>query len=297
MIKNRSVRNTKATIVDINRDIKLPDLNMKKKNKNDYYRFLLSSNRGERGMMSNTNIDKINNDVFIPRSILKKSNFPGSIKEQRLEAAAEEFFEYQLAMNQMKKEIGDEEEYLGKYEVIFGQHLDITNPLLSPKVKTLLNEKVDIEQILQYKQSTDRAQNAVSDDMTVPIQNLNVEDGHDQNNDEHEITTRVNVEGSQQATTPEDQLNAQGSDGASVSKIDKSQVDGDEQDSEKPPSTHTRKLKIRQAIKDKGVFETGVEVVEHEIELDEDDDGRVQAMRLFNDGKLTHKQMKELLMR
>ena len=41
---------------------------------------------------------KVNNDVFIPRSILKKSYVPGSIKEQRLEAAAEEFFEYQLAM-------------------------------------------------------------------------------------------------------------------------------------------------------------------------------------------------------
>lgn len=30
------------------------------------------------------------------------------------------------------------EEYLGKYEVVFGQHLDKTNPLLSPKVKTLV---------------------------------------------------------------------------------------------------------------------------------------------------------------
>ena len=175
----------------------------------------------------------------------------------------------------MKKEIGDEEEYLGKYEVIFGQHLDITNPLLSPKVKTLINEKVDIEQILQYKQSTDRAQNAVSDDMTVPIQNMTVEDGQDQIGDDNEITTRMNAEGTQQATTPDELLNNQGSDVASASKIDKSQVDGEDQDSEKPPSTHTRKLKIRQAIKDKGVFETGVEVVEHEIELDEDDDGRI----------------------
>lgn len=59
----------------------------------------------------------------------------------------------------------------------------------------------------------------------------------------------------------------------------------------------TRKVTIRQAIKDKGVFETGVEVVEHEMELEEDEDGRVQAMRLYNDGKLTHRQMKEILMR
>ena len=80
MMKSRSVRNGKANIIDINRDIRLPDLNMKKKNKNDYYRFLLTSNRGEGGPVR-TQPDKINNDVFIPRSILKKSNFPGSIKE------------------------------------------------------------------------------------------------------------------------------------------------------------------------------------------------------------------------
>ena len=60
--------------------------------------------------------------------------------------------------------------------------------------------------------------------------------------------------------------------------------------SEAPSKTsNTRKIKIRQAVKDKGVFETGVDVVEHELELDEDDDGRVRAARLYNDGKLTHK--------
>jgi hypothetical protein len=32
---------------------------------------------------------------------------------------------------------------------------------------------------------------------------------------------------------------------------------------------------VRQAFKDKGVFKTGVEVVEHEIEVDEDDDGKI----------------------
>ena len=37
----------------------------------------------------------------------------------------------------------------------------------------------------------------------------------------------------------------------------------------------TRKVTIRQAVKDKGVFETGVDVLEHEVELDEDEDGRI----------------------
>ena len=37
--------------------------------------------------------------------------------------------------------------------------------------------------------------------------------------------------------------------------------------------------------------------MEHEVELEEDDDGRIQALRLYNDGKLTHRQMKEILMK
>ena len=40
------------------------------------------------------------------------------------------------------------EEYLGKYEVVFGQHLDSNDPQLSPKVKQLVQDKMDIEHIL-----------------------------------------------------------------------------------------------------------------------------------------------------
>jgi len=36
-------------------------------------------------------------------------------------------------------------------------------------------------------------------------------------------------------------------------------------------TTNTRKYKIRQARRDDGIFETGVDVVEHEVELEEDD--------------------------
>lgn len=81
----------KAAVIDITKDISLPGGSNRRKNKNDFYRFLLSTNK-------QNDDNKVNNDVFIPRSILKKSYVPGSIKEQRLEAAAEEFFEYQLAM-------------------------------------------------------------------------------------------------------------------------------------------------------------------------------------------------------
>ena len=82
----------KAAVVDINRATSLPNNGQRRKNKNDFYRFLLSTNR------TGQDESKVNNDVFIPMSILKKSYVPGSIKDQRLEAAADEFFEYQLTM-------------------------------------------------------------------------------------------------------------------------------------------------------------------------------------------------------
>jgi len=129
----------KAAIIDINRAASLPTNQNKRKNKNDFYRFLLSTN------LHGNNENKIHNDVFIPRSILKMSYVPGSIKEQRLEAAAEEFFEYQVAMQKMKRD--SSEEYLGKYEVVFGQHLDVSDPQLSPKLNRLIQDKMDIEQI------------------------------------------------------------------------------------------------------------------------------------------------------
>ena len=53
--------------------------------------------------------------------------------------AAEEFFEYQLAMQQMQPGEIDEQ-FIGKYEVVFGQHINNTNPLLSPKFKQLIDE-------------------------------------------------------------------------------------------------------------------------------------------------------------
>jgi len=68
-----------ASVVDMNFSTAIPRQAAQKKNKNDFYRFLLSAN------YDTTDNYKINNDVFIPRSILKKNNAPGLIKEQRLE--------------------------------------------------------------------------------------------------------------------------------------------------------------------------------------------------------------------
>ena len=43
------------------------------------------------------------------------------------------------------------EEYLGKYEVVFGQHLDSTNPLLSPKFKQLVQDGLDVDEFMQMQ--------------------------------------------------------------------------------------------------------------------------------------------------
>ena len=51
------------------------------------------------------------------------------------------------------------EEYLGKYEVVFGQHLDASDPQLSPKVKQLVLEKMDIEQIFNLPDDSPKNQN------------------------------------------------------------------------------------------------------------------------------------------
>ena len=59
-----------------------------------------------------------------------------------------------------------------------------------------------------------------------------------------------------------------------------------------------RTIKIRHAQKVEGVFETGLDVIEHEFELEEDEEGKLQALRLlYKDGKLTNAQVKEMLLK
>jgi len=60
----------------------------RKYNKNDFYRYLLSKNLDE------CNLNKINNDLLIPRTILKRNNPGNLIKDQRLQEATYEFINY-----------------------------------------------------------------------------------------------------------------------------------------------------------------------------------------------------------
>ena len=52
----------------------------------------------------------------------------------------------------MKRE--DDEEYLGKYEIVFGQHLDVNDPQLSPKVKQLVKANAAVDKFLNSSPGT-----------------------------------------------------------------------------------------------------------------------------------------------
>ena len=67
---NRGIKAQGAAIIDINKTTSIPLNADKRKNKNDFYRFLLDQNA------QSASHAKINNDILIPRSILKRVEKP-----------------------------------------------------------------------------------------------------------------------------------------------------------------------------------------------------------------------------
>lgn len=66
--------------------------------------------------------------------------------------------------------------------------------------------------------------------------------------------------------------------------------------SQQRSKVETHKVKVRHAHKVEGVFETGLDVVEQEFEVEVQ--GTVQQIRnMFNEGKITESQMNELIVR
>lgn len=68
----------KATVQNFNQQINFNTNKGKKKNKNDFYRFLLQQNmqqyQGDMFELDSMGVPiKVNNDILIPRSILKKN--------------------------------------------------------------------------------------------------------------------------------------------------------------------------------------------------------------------------------
>ena len=96
-----------ASIVDMNQLTNFPINTHRKRNKNDFYRFLLNQNfnHGDGGPQ---NI-KINNDILIPRSILKKNdNAPDKVDDLRENDDLEDLNDLEF------EDIGSNEAVIGK---------------------------------------------------------------------------------------------------------------------------------------------------------------------------------------
>ena len=78
----------------------------------------------------------MNNDILIPRSILKRNNPGNLIKDKRLIEATSDFFKYQE--EQRRRTLQESDFEIGKYDAIFGKGLESHNPLLSPKISMVL---------------------------------------------------------------------------------------------------------------------------------------------------------------
>jgi len=138
-------------VVDLNISTRIPRDISHRKNKNDFFRFLLAQNyQAQAGQEDEKSIQgnyRMNNDVLIPRSILKRA-LAGGNKEKRAQIAAEDSFRNHImeiitADHAGQAPLGiedhtEEDEFLHKDEAIMGKKLHKDHMLLSPKLRDLI---------------------------------------------------------------------------------------------------------------------------------------------------------------
>lgn len=221
----------------------------KRKNKNDFYRFLLSQN------FDGFDSHKINNDLLIPRSILKRNNPGGLIKDKRLQEATKDYLGYQNT--RIAKQT---DERIGRYDALFGQMIDPTHAAFEPKFKNVIqyNEK----RKMLMKSSDPEYDEVQSEDIQEitetdqPLPELNL----------HQLGIQVeentyNTVNS--VLSPTDQAHTEKTQQSKGSEASENQV-------------KKTKIRVRHTRKDEGVFETGLEVIEHEYELQQDENGNLR---------------------
>ena len=119
---SKSVMNeTKAAkVIDLNKNTMFPMNQGRKKNKNDFYRFLLQQNFGESEEISEIMAGKVNNDILIPRSILKRNE--GGLPKKNNQENLDEF-----------DELLNDAEQLASKEAVVGKGIDMNGPIVSPR--------------------------------------------------------------------------------------------------------------------------------------------------------------------
>lgn len=143
-------------VIDLNSSTRIPRDVSHRKNKNDFFRFLLAQNYQaqsgpepeDKSIQGNY---RMNNDVLIPRSILKRA-LAGGVKEKRAQIAAEDSFRNHImeiihadmqSHPQPPPPLGiedhtEDDEFLHKDEAILGKRLHKDHMLLSPKLRDLI---------------------------------------------------------------------------------------------------------------------------------------------------------------
>ena len=109
-----------AKVVDINKIAQFPLNQQRKKNKNDFYRFLLQQNFGDGEDTTEMMAGKVNNDILIPRSILKRNE--GGQSKKANKDNLDEF-----------EELLNEAEQLASNEAVVGKQIDANGPIISPR--------------------------------------------------------------------------------------------------------------------------------------------------------------------
>lgn len=127
-MKSAANAQDKAHVVDMNSEIDFPANQARKKNKNDFYRFLLQQNLSAEALANpdlkqHLMISKVNNDILIPRSILKRNNHPAARPRQ------------DGAQFDLVDELEDIDNANLLYnEAVVGRQLDANAPLLRPRL-------------------------------------------------------------------------------------------------------------------------------------------------------------------
>ncbi|TNV74079.1 hypothetical protein FGO68_gene3446 [Halteria grandinella] len=270
------VKHAGPKVIDINQATEIPQAVLEKRqNKNDFYRYLLMQNTQTIEQQPQY---RVNNDILIPRSILKRCDKRAS-------------------NNHPQQNNGSDNEETMEESAVQGVKLKRTNPLLSPKFNQFLKDQAKEE--LEHMQRQMLLQEQIA-----KLQQLQA---HQQallrQQKEHEEQLQRQKEAEQQeiqqkqAQDEEDELlksmpKIKEEETPTAEVMNKDIEQHIEQSSQKKK---TMIVKHREAIGGGGFFETQVEVIEKEevIELNDDDpapndakpikDDRIFGFTNFND--------------
>lgn len=298
----------KAHVVDMNSEIDFPVNQARKKNKNDFYRFLVQQNLSAEALANpdlkqHLMISKVNNDILIPRSILKRNNHPAA--RPKPDGGQFDFVD----------ELEDIDNANLLYnEAVVGRQLDTNAPLLRPRFgvhdylesqyKTMqLHEQVT--QMVHQAQANEnekqmegtRDANVQNTTMqSIPVPKIPFADK--QNKPYGDETIKLSGK-ARDSREPVDQAGSKESIESYPTHSANRHLNMDLEVDQEPKLLDAEQLlrikkKIVRTAAEDGFFKTGVDIQEHE-EIDFEGTLAQNAAEMFRKGQMTAAQIKELL--